>query len=116
MSLWSTNPTTAFIGLGSNLGDRAGNLLLGVRGLVEANFVVPRIMEQRVALPPVLTIAGVLIMGTLLGVVGLVVAVPVLAVAMVVLRHVVQAEVYGDTGHLEPAVLRATGEHRTPRG
>src|SRR2546427_6904183 len=36
-----------------------------------------------------LTIAGVLIMGTLLGVVGLVVAVPVLAVAMVVLRHVV---------------------------
>ena len=84
--------------------------------VVEANFVVPRIMEQRVALPPVLTIAGVLIMGTLLGVVGLVVAVPVLAVAMVVLRHVVQAEVYGDTGHLEPAVLRATGEHRTPRG
>src|SRR2546427_5605487 len=48
----------------------------------EANVVVPRIMEQRVALPPVLTIAGVLIMGTLLGVVGLVVAVPVLAVAI----------------------------------
>src|SRR5207247_2033734 len=83
--------------------------------VIEANVVVPRIMEQRVALPPVLTIAGVLIMGTLLGVVGLVVAVPVLAVAMVVLRHVVQAEVYGDTGHLEPAVLRATGEHRSPR-
>jgi len=83
--------------------------------VIEANVVVPRIMEQRVALPPVLTIAGVLIMGTLLGVVGLVVAVPVLAVVMVVLRHVVQAEVYGDTGHLEPAVLRATGEHRSPR-
>jgi len=83
--------------------------------VIEANVVVPRIMEQRVALPPVLTIAGVLIMGTLLGVVGLVVAVPVLAVAMVVLRHVVQAEVYGDTGHLAPAVLRATGEHRSPR-
>ena len=83
--------------------------------VIEANVVVPRIMEQRVALPPVLTIAGVLIMGTLLGVVGLVVAVPVLAVAMVVLRHVVQAEVYGDTGHVEPAVLRATGEHRSPR-
>ena len=43
MSLWSSNPTTAFIGLGSNLGDRAGNLLLGVRGLIEANFVVHKL-------------------------------------------------------------------------
>ena len=83
--------------------------------VVEANVVVPRIMEHRLALPPVLTIASVLIMGTLLGVVGLVVAVPVLAVSMVVIRHVVQAEIYGDAGHLEPAVLRATGEHRTPK-
>jgi len=80
--------------------------------VVEANLVVPRIMEHRLALPPVLTIASVLIMGTLLGVVGLVVAVPV---SMVVIRHVVQAEIYGDAGHLEPAVLRATGEHRTSK-
>src|SRR5207245_3632263 len=86
-------------------------ILLGVVvHVIEANVVVPRIMEQRVALPPVLTIAGVLIMGTLLGVVGLVVAVPVLAVAMVVLRHVVQAEVYGDTGHLAPRSEEHTSE------
>ncbi len=91
-------------------------ILLGVAvHVIEANVVVPRIMERQVALPPVLTIASVLIMGTLLGVVGLVVAVPVLAVAMVVIRHVVQAEIYGDTGHLEPAVLRATGEYRAPK-
>jgi 2-amino-4-hydroxy-6-hydroxymethyldihydropteridine diphosphokinase len=32
--------TTAYIGLGSNLGDRAGNLLLAVRGLIEASFDV----------------------------------------------------------------------------
>lgn len=32
--------TTAYIGLGSNLGDRAGNLLLGIRGMLEASFVV----------------------------------------------------------------------------
>lgn len=31
---------TAYVGLGSNLGDRAGNLLLGVRGLMEASFQV----------------------------------------------------------------------------
>lgn len=34
---------TAYISLGSNLGDRAGNLLLGVRALLEANFEVLRL-------------------------------------------------------------------------
>lgn len=34
---------TAYIGLGSNLGDRAGNLLLAVRGLLEASFAVQRL-------------------------------------------------------------------------
>ncbi len=34
---------TAYIGLGSNLGDRAGNLLLGVRGLMEASFRVTKL-------------------------------------------------------------------------
>ena len=33
----------SYIGLGSNLGDRAGNLLLGVRGLVEASFLVTKL-------------------------------------------------------------------------
>jgi len=47
--------------------------------------------------------------------VGLVVAVPVLAVTMVVVRHVVQGEIYGDAEHFEPAVLRTTSEFRTPR-
>ncbi len=34
---------TAYIGLGSNLGDRAGNLLLAVRGLMEAGFCVQKL-------------------------------------------------------------------------
>jgi 2-amino-4-hydroxy-6-hydroxymethyldihydropteridine diphosphokinase len=34
---------TAYIGLGSNLGDRAGNLLLAVRGLLEASFSVQKL-------------------------------------------------------------------------
>ncbi|MDQ6785666.1 MAG: 2-amino-4-hydroxy-6-hydroxymethyldihydropteridine diphosphokinase [Acidobacteriota bacterium] len=34
---------TAYVGLGSNLGDRAGNLLLAVRGLMEASFVVRKL-------------------------------------------------------------------------
>ena len=83
--------------------------------VVEANLVLPRIMERKVALPPVLTIAGVLIMGTLLGAIGLVVAVPILAVTMVLLRHVLQGEIYGEGSHLEPAVLRPTDEFRVPK-
>lgn len=38
-----TELVTAYIGLGSNLGDRAGNLLLVVRGLLEASFVVNKL-------------------------------------------------------------------------
>ena len=34
---------TAYIGLGSNLGDRAGNILMAVRGLLEASFVINRL-------------------------------------------------------------------------
>jgi len=34
---------TAYIGLGSNLGDRAGNLLLALRGLLEASFFVHKV-------------------------------------------------------------------------
>ncbi|MEZ5344988.1 MAG: 2-amino-4-hydroxy-6-hydroxymethyldihydropteridine diphosphokinase [Pyrinomonadaceae bacterium] len=34
---------TAYVGLGSNLGDRAGNLLLAVRGLMEAGLCVNRL-------------------------------------------------------------------------
>jgi len=33
----------AYIGLGSNLGDRAGNLLLAVRGMIEASLEVMRL-------------------------------------------------------------------------
>lgn len=38
-----TEITTAYVGLGSNLGDRAGHLLLAVRGLLEASFVIHKI-------------------------------------------------------------------------
>lgn len=38
-----TDSTIAYIGLGSNLGDRAGNLLQAVRCLMEASFAVQRL-------------------------------------------------------------------------
>ena len=88
-------------------------ILLGVVVHVfEANVVVPRIMQRKVDLPPVLTIASVLIMGTLLGAIGLIVAVPILCVTMVLVRHILHREIYGDASPAEPAVLRST-ERRT---
>ncbi len=83
--------------------------------VAEANLVAPLIMQRKVSLPPVLTIASVLVMGALLGVIGLIVAVPVLAVTMVFLRHILHGEIYGDTGHLEPAVLKVSGQFRVPK-
>ena len=81
-------------------------LLLGVVvHVIEANIVGPMIMEKQVSLPPVLTIASVLIMGTLFGVIGLVVAVPILALTLVIVRHVVHGEIYGDTAQTASAVL-----------
>ena len=84
-------------------------ILLGVLVHVfEANLVVPRIMQHKVDLPPVLTIASVLVMGTLLGPIGLIVAVPVLCVTMVLIRHILHGEVYGEPGRMKPAVLKPT--------
>lgn len=56
--------------------------------LFEANIVAPMIMERQVALPPVLTLLSVLIMGHLLHFVGLLVAVPVLATVIVIVRRI----------------------------
>ncbi len=64
-------------------------ILLGVIVHVfEANVVAPMVFEKQVELPPVLTILSVLVMAKLLGVVGLLVAVPVLASAMVLVRRI----------------------------
>ncbi len=38
-----TEIITTYVSIGSNLGDRAGNLLLAVRGLTEANFLLHRL-------------------------------------------------------------------------
>ena len=38
-----TETITAYVSIGSNLGDRAGNLLLAVRGLMEASFAVTKL-------------------------------------------------------------------------
>lgn len=79
-------------------------LLLGVFvHLIEGNVIAPLIMERGVKLPPVFSIMAVLIVGKLLGPVGLLVAVPMLAVVMVLFRKILIDRVYGDG---EPAEIR----------
>ena len=41
----SNNPITVYVSLGSNLGDRAGNLLLGIRGMLDAGHEVTRLSQ-----------------------------------------------------------------------
>ena len=41
----ATNSDSAYIGLGSNLGDRAGNLLLGIRGMLNAELEITRLSQ-----------------------------------------------------------------------
>lgn len=68
-------------------------LLLGVIvHLVEANFVHPMIMQRRIKVPPVLSIISVLVMAELFGGIGLLLAVPILATLMVVVRRAYVAE------------------------
>jgi hypothetical protein len=45
------------------------------------------------------------------------VAVPLLALSLVLVRHIVQGELYGDATSYEPAVLRESGQFsvRRPR-
>jgi predicted PurR-regulated permease PerM len=72
-------------------------LLLGVVvHLIEGNIVAPLIMQRGVHLPPVFSIMAVLISGTLLGPLGLLVAVPALCVVMVFVRKLLIERVYGD--------------------
>jgi predicted PurR-regulated permease PerM len=74
-------------------------ILLGtVIHIAEANVVAPLVMAKKVDLPPVLTVMAVLITGTLLGPAGLLVAVPTLAVIMVVVRRILITRIYEGQG------------------
>ncbi|MFD1940396.1 AI-2E family transporter [Nonomuraea mangrovi] len=56
---------------------------------VENYWIAPRVMERSVDVPPVATIVGALIGGTLLGVVGALLAIPLTAALLIIVREVV---------------------------
>jgi predicted PurR-regulated permease PerM len=87
-----------YAGLGP-IGHSVLVVLLGtVVHLIESNVVLPLVMSKKVDLPPVLSIMSVLIMGRLLGPMGLIVAVPTLAVVMVIVRRILITRIYEGQG------------------
>ena len=62
--------------------------------LVEGNILSPLIMSKQVEIPPVLSILGVLIVGTLLGPLGLLIALPTLCVVKVLVNRIVIHGIY----------------------
>src|SRR6185503_12963839 len=62
--------------------------------ILEANIVVPIITQKQVEIPPVLSMMAILLAGRLLGAAGLPVAVPLLAVLIVVVRRVLINRIY----------------------
>jgi predicted PurR-regulated permease PerM len=78
--------------------------------LLGSNVVGPLIFEERLNMPPLLTILSVLMAGALLGLLGILVAVPLLAALLVLIRHVLLTQIYGDHDprSFEPAVLVST--------
>src|SRR4029434_3128674 len=70
-------------------------IMLGVIvHIVEGNLVLPLITAKRVEMPPVLSMMAVLIVAKLFGVFGVIVAVPMAAVVMVLIRRVVIHRLY----------------------
>lgn len=92
--------------------------------LIEGNIVSPLVMSKKVDLPPVLTIMAVLVIGQLLGPLGLIVALPILAAVMVIIRRILITRIYEGQGFRRttrerPMVLRVPapgGGVMTPPG
>lgn len=112
-TLLATTLPALFVLTGPDGGSRALWVIgLGVIvHLIEGNLVSPFIMQRQVDLPPVLTIVFVLIVGKLLGPLGLLVAVPGLAVIMVIVKRILLARIYEGQGFRRttrerPLVLR----------
>lgn len=86
----------------ANFGPGTHALLVIILGVVvhvvEANVVLPLIVSRQVHIPPVLSMMAVLLAGRFLGPAGLVVAVPLLATGMVLVRRILVNRVYEQPG------------------
>lgn len=99
-TLLSTTLPALFVLSGPGGGTRALMVMgLGVVvHLIEGNIVAPLVMSHKIELPPVLTIMSVLVIGKILGPMGLVIALPMLASVMVIVRRILINRIYEGKG------------------
>ena len=71
--------------------------------LVEGYLLMPLVQRYTVALPPVLTVVGIVLLGVLLGGLGLVLAAPLTIVVFILVKMLYIEDVLGD-------VMEAPGE------
>jgi predicted PurR-regulated permease PerM len=63
---------------------------------LEGHVITPLLLEKRVDVPPVLTILGVAAMGATLGIAGMLVAEPLLVIALILARRLYVEDAIGD--------------------
>lgn len=79
-------------------------LYLGVH-LIEGYILVPLVQRRAAHLPPALTLSAQVILGVLAGFLGLVLATPLVAAALVLVRMIYVEDILGDRGSPAPARL-----------
>jgi predicted PurR-regulated permease PerM len=84
--------------------------------LVDANFVVPQVMNRVVALPALAVVVALLIGGALQGLIGALLAVPVASALQVVLLRVLVPYIHTTQGRHDQAYARAYTPLSTPQG
>ncbi|HEY8755665.1 MAG TPA: AI-2E family transporter [Candidatus Dormibacteraeota bacterium] len=84
--------------------------------LVDANFVVPQVMNRVVALPALAVVVALLIGGALEGLIGALLAVPVASALQVVLLRVLVPYIHTTQGRHDQAYARAYTPLSTPQG
>ncbi len=68
---------------------------------VESYIITPLIQQREVALPPVLTLTSMVVLGSTLGFLGLFLATPLTAAAMVLVKMLYIEDVLGETAEVE---------------
>ena len=68
---------------------------------LEGNVIAPLIQKRTVELPPVVTLLSQTVLGTLFGPMGLILATPVTAAALVIVKMVYREKILGDASSIQ---------------
>ena len=90
-------------------------VVLGVFQMVDANTVVPVVMNRVLALPALAVVLALVVGWVLAGLIGSLLAVPIAAALQVLVSRVL-AYVHHIQGRPDPAYLAAFGRTATPEG